>query len=95
MRLKKGGSMMTKDALMAYRTYKDNYQVEKDYLQDLLLYHVYANSSNEMVLKGGTAFSKFYSSDRFSWKRCSRCIRTASTAAASSPMLGRTFCFCA
>ena len=66
MRLKKGDSMMTKDALLAYRTYKDNYQVEKDYLQDLLLYHVYVNSSNEMVLKGGTAFSKFYSSDRFS-----------------------------
>ena len=66
MRSKKGDSMMTKDALLAYRTYKDNYQVEKDYLQDLLLYQVYANSSNEMVLKGGTAFSKFYSSDRFS-----------------------------
>ena len=58
--------MMAKEALSAYKTYKDPYQVEKDYLQDLLLYHVYANSSNEMVLKGGTAFSKFYSSDRFS-----------------------------
>ena len=58
--------MITKDALLGYKTYRDPYQVEKDYLQDLLLYQVYANSSNEMVLKGGTAFSKFYSSDRFS-----------------------------
>ena len=58
--------MITKDALSEYRTYKDPYQVEKDYLQDLLLYNVYAKSSNEMVLKGGTAFSKFYNSDRFS-----------------------------
>ncbi len=58
--------MITKDALAEYKTYNDPYQVEKDYLQDLLLYNVYANSSNEMVLKGGTAFAKFYNSDRFS-----------------------------
>ncbi|MCW6161548.1 MAG: nucleotidyl transferase AbiEii/AbiGii toxin family protein [Candidatus Micrarchaeales archaeon] len=58
--------MITKEALAEYKTYKDPYQVEKDYLQDLLLYNIYANSSNEMVLKGGTAFAKFYSSDRFS-----------------------------
>ncbi|MGC8568209.1 MAG: nucleotidyl transferase AbiEii/AbiGii toxin family protein [Candidatus Micrarchaeia archaeon] len=58
--------MITKEALSMYKTYKDPYQVEKDYLQDLLLYQVYANSSNEMVLKGGTAFAKFYNSDRFS-----------------------------
>jgi predicted nucleotidyltransferase component of viral defense system len=58
--------MITKDALAEYKTYNDPYQVEKDYLQDLLLYNIYANSSNEMVLKGGTAFAKFYNSDRFS-----------------------------
>ena len=58
--------MITKEALAGYKTYKDPYQLEKDYLQDLLLYNIYANSSNEMVLKGGTAFAKFYSSDRFS-----------------------------
>ena len=38
--------MITKDALSEYRTYKEPYQVEKDYLQDLLLYKIYANSSN-------------------------------------------------
>ena len=58
--------MITKDALAEYKTYNDPYQVEKDYLQDLLLYNIYANSSNEMVLKEGTAFAKFYNSDRFS-----------------------------
>lgn len=58
--------MITKDALSDYKTYNDPYQVEKDYLQDLLLYYIYASSSNELVLKGGTAFAKFYSSDRFS-----------------------------
>ena len=51
--------MITKDALAEYKTYNDPYQVEKDYLQDMLLYNIYANSSNEMVLKGGTAFAKF------------------------------------
>ena len=58
--------MIAKDALAEYKTYNDPYQVEKDYLQDLLLYNIYANSSNEMILKGGTAFAKFYNSDRFS-----------------------------
>ena len=38
--------MITKDALAEYKTYDDPYQVEKDYLQDLLLYNIYANSSS-------------------------------------------------
>ena len=37
--------MITKDALAEYKTYNDPYQVEKDYLQDLLLYNIYVNSS--------------------------------------------------
>ncbi|EQD60678.1 protein containing DUF1814 [mine drainage metagenome] len=58
--------MMGKDALLGYKTFRDPYQIEKDYLQDILLYSIYKKSSNELVLKGGTAFSKFYFSDRFS-----------------------------
>lgn len=58
--------MISKEDLNEYKTYKDQYQVEKDYLQDLILYNIYSITSNELVLKGGTAFSKFYYSDRFS-----------------------------
>jgi len=58
--------MIDKEILEGYRTFKDPYQIEKDYLQDLILYSVYRESTQEFVLKGGTAFSKFYFSDRFS-----------------------------
>ncbi len=58
--------MMTKEELEGYTTYKDKYQMEKDYLQDLLLSSVYSNTTDEFVFKGGTAISKFYNSDRFS-----------------------------
>jgi len=58
--------MIDKEVLEGYRTFKDPYQIEKDYLQDLILYNIYRESTQEFVLKGGTAFSKFYFSDRFS-----------------------------
>jgi predicted nucleotidyltransferase component of viral defense system len=57
--------MMDKEDIEAYRTYKDRYQVEKDYLQDLILYSM-CSSADTLVFKGGTAMSKFYNSDRFS-----------------------------
>ncbi len=58
--------MINKETLLTYKTFKDPYQTEKDYLQDLMLYSIYSFSTNEFVFKGGTAFSKFYYSDRFS-----------------------------
>ncbi len=41
------------------------YQVEKDYLQHLVLWRVYAYS-NDVVFKGGTALQKAYGLNRFS-----------------------------
>ncbi len=58
--------MITKEDLEAYNTFKDKYQVEKDYLQELILYSICSNSTYDLVFKGGTALSKFYNSDRFS-----------------------------
>jgi predicted nucleotidyltransferase component of viral defense system len=45
---------------------RDPYYVEKDYLQDIILFQIYEKSADHFVFKGGTALSKFYSSDRFS-----------------------------
>jgi len=58
--------MLDKETFDMYKTFKDPYQTEKDYLQDLMIYSIYSFSTNEFVFKGGTAFSKFYYSDRFS-----------------------------
>ncbi len=57
---------MDKTELIKYETYRDPYQIEKDYLQDLMLHTIYAKSEAQMVFKGGTALSKFYYSNRFS-----------------------------
>jgi predicted nucleotidyltransferase component of viral defense system len=58
--------MMKQEELEKYDTYHDKYQVEKDYLQDLILYSIYSDTIEDFVFKGGTAMSKFYYSDRFS-----------------------------
>jgi len=58
--------MIDKETLLKYKTFRDPYKIEKDYLQDIMLYNIYSFSTNEFVFKGGTAFSKFYYSDRFS-----------------------------
>jgi predicted nucleotidyltransferase component of viral defense system len=58
--------MMNKTEIGEYKTYEDPYQVEKDYLQDLMLHTIYSKSEAQMVFKGGTALSKFYYSGRFS-----------------------------
>ncbi len=58
--------MIDKETLSSYKTFKDPYQTEKDYLQDLLLYSLYRASESELVFKGGTAISKIYGSGRFS-----------------------------
>lgn len=57
---------MLKNEFADYKTFKDPYQTEKDYLQDIVLYLLYSGASDEFVFKGGTALSKFYHSDRFS-----------------------------
>ncbi len=59
---------MLKTELDIYTTFADKHQTERDYLQDLLLYGVYANPylTGALVFKGGTALSKFYNSGRFS-----------------------------
>ncbi len=58
--------MLSKNDLLDYRTFGDYYQIEKDYLQDLILHEIYSKSKEDFVFKGGTALSKFYYSDRFS-----------------------------
>jgi predicted nucleotidyltransferase component of viral defense system len=58
--------MIDKKDLEGYGTFKEKYQIEKDYLQDLLLFSIYEGSTDQMVFKGGTALSKFYGSGRFS-----------------------------
>lgn len=58
--------MIDKSELAKYETYKDPYQIEKDYLQDLMLHTIYSKSESQMVFKGGTALAKFYYSGRFS-----------------------------
>ena len=42
------------------------WQVEKDYLQHLILLFLSRRIKNEFVFKGGTALQKFYGSNRFS-----------------------------
>lgn len=58
--------MIGKEEIEGFEVFKDPYQTEKDYLQDLILYKIYKEETNELVFKGGTALSKFYHSDRFS-----------------------------
>ncbi len=57
--------MIDAKTLAAYSTFRDPYQTEKDYLQDIVLESVYRDS-DLMVFKGGTALCKFYGLDRFS-----------------------------
>ncbi len=60
--------MLTKDEIEAYKRFPDPYLAEKDYLQEIILHDIYSNrkSTRSFAFKGGTALSKFYSSDRFS-----------------------------
>lgn len=60
--------MLTKDEIESYKRFEDPYLTEKDYLQEIILHDIYSNrrSTRSFIFKGGTALSKFYSSDRFS-----------------------------
>lgn len=60
--------MITKDMLRAASKKKgltNTGQMEKDYFQDLFLYHIYKKTNN-LVFKGGTCLYKLYNLPRFS-----------------------------
>lgn len=61
--------MITRDELVEYgkkRNLRNIGHIEKDYIQNILLYIIYQNSGNSLVFKGGTALSKCYGLNRFS-----------------------------
>ena len=58
--------MLSRDEILEYVGQYNRYQVEKDYLQHIVLSQIYANVSNELVFKGGTALQKVYALNRFS-----------------------------
>ena len=54
------------DLLIYKPRFMNERQLEKDYLQHLLLYELYLDFSSELVFKGGTALKMLYGLDRFS-----------------------------
>ena len=58
--------MLDKEELLTYEGEYTKYQVEKDYLQHVVLFNIYNNVTNELVFKGGTALQKAYALNRFS-----------------------------
>ena len=58
--------MLNKEELLTYEGEYTKYQVEKDYLQHVVLFHIYRNVTNELVFNGGTALQKAYALNRFS-----------------------------
>ncbi|MCL5874457.1 MAG: nucleotidyl transferase AbiEii/AbiGii toxin family protein [Candidatus Thermoplasmatota archaeon] len=59
--------MISPTDLLVYKPrFMDGRQLEKDYLQHLLLYEFYLDFSFELVFKGGTALKMLYGLDRFS-----------------------------
>lgn len=58
--------MLTKNELLEYRIWPNRYQLEKDYLQYIVLAEIFKRSKGKLVFKGGTALQKCYGLDRFS-----------------------------
>jgi len=60
--------MLSKEELKSYEKIVgfNLWQVEKDYLQHLVLLFLYSRIKNEFVLKGGTALQKVFGLNRFS-----------------------------
>ena len=58
--------MLTKSELLEYKIWPSRYQLEKDYLQYIVLLEVFKRSKEGLVFKGGTALQKCYGLDRFS-----------------------------
>jgi len=57
--------MLSYEEILTYSIYKQPYQQEKDYIEELFLSKLF-NYCNNIVFKGGTALAKFYGSPRFS-----------------------------
>ncbi len=63
-----GNSLIEKEILLEIakrKGLKNREHIEKDYFQDLLLYHIYKKSNN-FIFKGGTCLYKLYNLPRFS-----------------------------
>ena len=58
--------MLDRRALESHTEEFNLYQVEKDYLQHIVLRRLYQSFSNEIIFKGGTALQKAYNMGRFS-----------------------------
>ncbi len=58
--------MLTRSELLQYKTWPNAYQIEKDYLQYVVLLEIFKLAGTELVFKGGTALQKCYGLDRFS-----------------------------
>jgi len=60
--------MLTKEELRSYEKIVgfNLWQIEKDYLQHLVLLFLYSRIKNELVFKGGTALQKAFGLNRFS-----------------------------
>ena len=58
--------MLTKEELLEYKTWPNRYQIEKDYLQYMVLIEIFKRSKGDLVFKGGTALQKCFGLDRFS-----------------------------
>ncbi|MCL4400741.1 nucleotidyl transferase AbiEii/AbiGii toxin family protein [Candidatus Parvarchaeota archaeon] len=58
--------MLTKGELLEYKTWPNRYQLEKDYLQYIVLLEIFKRAKAGLVFKGGTALQKCYGLDRFS-----------------------------
>lgn len=58
--------IVEEDLLRNSTHFMDERQLEKNYLQVLLLYELYSRFSRDIVFKGGTALKLFYGLDRFS-----------------------------
>ncbi len=58
--------MLSREEMLGYVGFYNKYQVEKDYLQHLVLAQLYSNITNELIFKGGTALQKAYALNRFS-----------------------------
>lgn len=58
--------MLNRDALFSHKTFQTAEQIEKDYLQHLVLKGLSEKIGSGVVFKGGTALQKIYGLDRFS-----------------------------
>lgn len=58
--------MLDKDTLLKHRTFASEEQIEKDYLQHMVLRSIYEKATDKAVFKGGTALQKAFGLSRFS-----------------------------